>query len=85
MAAGDALGAPYEFHGPFPDHFVPAMTGGGGFGWEPGEWTFRPRKRAGTASGRAGTLAGVLHRDSGRRGVLESFTDLIYRRTTAPS
>src|SRR4051812_14153511 len=39
MAAGDALGAPYEFHGPFPDDFVPAMTGGGGFGWEPGEWT----------------------------------------------
>lgn len=39
MAAGDALGAPYEFKPPFPDDFVPAFTGGGAFGWEPGEWT----------------------------------------------
>jgi ADP-ribosyl-[dinitrogen reductase] hydrolase len=38
-AAGDALGAPYEFQparGPEKDV---AMIGGGAFGWEPGEWT----------------------------------------------
>jgi ADP-ribosyl-[dinitrogen reductase] hydrolase len=38
-AAGDALGAPYEFEparGPEKDV---AMVGGGGFGWAPGEWT----------------------------------------------
>jgi ADP-ribosyl-[dinitrogen reductase] hydrolase len=38
-AAGDALGAPYEFQparGPEQDV---AMVGGGVFGWEPGEWT----------------------------------------------
>ncbi len=38
-AAGDALGAPYEFQparGPEKDV---AMVGGGGFGWAPGEWT----------------------------------------------
>src|SRR5947209_10864477 len=37
MAAGDALGAPYEFQPPFPDDFVPEMRGGGA--WETGEWT----------------------------------------------
>jgi hypothetical protein len=36
-AAGDALGAPYEF-GPPVDHVEP-MIGGGPFDWEPGEWT----------------------------------------------
>ncbi len=36
MAAGDALGAGYEF-GPGPDD--PQMVGGGSFGWAPGEWT----------------------------------------------
>jgi len=36
MAVGDALGAPYEFgRGPR----CAEMKGGGGFGWEPGEWT----------------------------------------------
>src|SRR3954447_20865251 len=38
-AAGDALGAPYEFEparGPEKDV---AMVGGGGLGWAPGEWT----------------------------------------------
>lgn len=38
-ACGDALGAPYEFS---PPSAIPAeigMIGGGGFGWEPGEWT----------------------------------------------
>jgi ADP-ribosylglycohydrolase len=37
-AAGDALGAPYEFGRPWPAAPC-AMEGGGGFGWEPGEWT----------------------------------------------
>jgi ADP-ribosylglycohydrolase len=37
-AAGDALGAPYEFDAPNPDAPC-ALEGGGHFGWEPGEWT----------------------------------------------
>jgi ADP-ribosyl-[dinitrogen reductase] hydrolase len=37
LAAGDALGAGYEF-GPAFDGPV-EMQGGGPFGWEPGEWT----------------------------------------------
>jgi ADP-ribosyl-[dinitrogen reductase] hydrolase len=37
-AAGDALGAPYEFDAPDPN--APCeLEGGGHFGWEPGEWT----------------------------------------------
>lgn len=36
-AAGDALGAPYEFGPPLPAGTEVAMTGGGP--WEPGEWT----------------------------------------------
>ena len=38
-AAGDALGAPYEFHPPIADTEDIVMAGGGSFGWEPGEWT----------------------------------------------
>lgn len=38
-AAGDALGAPYEFGPPRGPELEVAMEGGGGFGWEPGEWT----------------------------------------------
>ena len=38
-AAGDALGAPYEFGPPRGPDLEVAMVGGGGFGWEPGEWT----------------------------------------------
>ena len=37
-AAGDALGAGYEFTNPGPDREI-AMEGGGAFGWAPGEWT----------------------------------------------
>ncbi len=37
-AAGDALGAGYEFTNPTPDQDI-TMVGGGGFGWAPGEWT----------------------------------------------
>jgi ADP-ribosyl-[dinitrogen reductase] hydrolase len=39
MACGDALGAGYEFGPPLASHVPVAMTGGGGFRWEPGEWT----------------------------------------------
>jgi ADP-ribosyl-[dinitrogen reductase] hydrolase len=40
LAAGDALGATLEFGPPRPLHsWHREMTGGGPFGWEPGEWT----------------------------------------------
>lgn len=38
-AAGDALGAPHEFGPALPADAPLAMTGGGPFGWAPGEWT----------------------------------------------
>jgi ADP-ribosylglycohydrolase len=38
-AAGDALGAGYEFGPPRGPELEVAMVGGGAFGWEPGEWT----------------------------------------------
>jgi len=38
-AAGDALGAGYEFGPPLGDGVPVEMVGGGGFGWAPGEWT----------------------------------------------
>src|SRR4029077_9239808 len=38
-AAGDALGAPYEFGPPRGPELEVAMVGGGSFGWGPGEWT----------------------------------------------
>ena len=37
-AAGDALGAGYEFTNPHPEDEI-VMKGGGAFNWEPGEWT----------------------------------------------
>ncbi|WP_166869327.1 ADP-ribosylglycohydrolase family protein [Salinibacterium sp. ZJ70] len=39
MAAGDALGAGYEFGPPLAEDATVTMAGGGGFGWAPGEWT----------------------------------------------
>ena len=39
LAVGDALGAPLEFGPVVPYPTQLGMTGGGGFGWEPGEWT----------------------------------------------
>ncbi len=39
MACGDALGAGYEFSGPYPESMRVQMKGGGPFGWAPGEWT----------------------------------------------
>jgi ADP-ribosylglycohydrolase len=38
-AAGDALGAGYEFGPPLPAGAPVTMKGGGNFGWKPGEWT----------------------------------------------
>ncbi|MEO6886090.1 MAG: ADP-ribosylglycohydrolase family protein [Jatrophihabitantaceae bacterium] len=38
-AAGDALGAGYEFGPPLSANTEVAMKGGGTFGWAPGEWT----------------------------------------------
>ena len=38
-AAGDALGAPYEFQPARGPELPVAMVGGGGFDWAPGEWT----------------------------------------------
>jgi ADP-ribosyl-[dinitrogen reductase] hydrolase len=38
-AAGDALGAGYEFGPPLPDEAPVTMRGGGGCNWAPGEWT----------------------------------------------
>ncbi|QWS34905.1 ADP-ribosylglycohydrolase family protein [Curtobacterium aetherium] len=38
-AAGDALGAGYEFGPPVPEPTPILMQGGGSFGWRPGEWT----------------------------------------------
>ncbi|MGN6608139.1 MAG: ADP-ribosylglycohydrolase family protein [Jatrophihabitans sp.] len=38
-AAGDALGAGYEFGPPLPPSTPVEMRGGGGFAWAPGEWT----------------------------------------------
>jgi ADP-ribosyl-[dinitrogen reductase] hydrolase len=39
LAAGDALGAGYEFGPPLPADTEVAMAGGGAFGWAPGQWT----------------------------------------------
>ena len=38
-AVGDALGAPWEFGPPLRPEQPLGMTGGGTFGWAPGEWT----------------------------------------------
>ncbi|MCU0266477.1 MAG: ADP-ribosylglycohydrolase family protein [Actinomycetia bacterium] len=38
-ACGDALGAGYEFGPALPVGTPVTMMGGGGFGWDPGEWT----------------------------------------------
>src|SRR5687767_10796254 len=39
LAAGDALGAGYEFGAPLPDGTPVSMKGGGPFGFDPAEWT----------------------------------------------
>ena len=47
-AVGDALGAPYEFGPPNPSAPC-AMEGGGGYRWEPGEWTDDTQMASGRA------------------------------------
>jgi ADP-ribosyl-[dinitrogen reductase] hydrolase len=39
QACGDALGVPYEFGPALPPDVVPQMTGGGPFGFDPGEYS----------------------------------------------
>ncbi|MRK01417.1 hydrolase [Aeromicrobium sp. S22] len=39
QACGDALGVPYEFGPALPESTVPQMTGGGPFGFDPGEYS----------------------------------------------
>lgn len=39
QACGDALGVPYEFGPALPEPLVPQMTGGGPFGFDPGEYS----------------------------------------------
>ena len=39
LAAGDALGAGYEFGPALPADAPVVMEGGGSFGWAPGQWT----------------------------------------------
>jgi ADP-ribosylglycohydrolase len=61
-AAGDALGAGYEFGPPLAADAPVGMVGGGAFGWAPGEWTDDTQMALGIlgelAGGRTGT-AGI--------------------------
>jgi ADP-ribosylglycohydrolase len=50
-AAGDALGAPHEFGPALPADHPLAMTGGGPFGWAPGEWTDDTQQAAAVLDG----------------------------------
>ncbi|MGX1807805.1 ADP-ribosylglycohydrolase family protein [Nocardia sp. NPDC055321] len=61
-AAGDALGAGYEFTHPGPDRVID-MIGGGAFKWAPGEWTDDTSMAIAVA--RALVAAGNLHEPSG--------------------
>ncbi|MFI1918825.1 ADP-ribosylglycohydrolase family protein [Nocardia sp. NPDC020380] len=69
-AAGDALGAGYEFTYPGPDAAI-GMIGGGGFDWEPGEWTDDTSMAMAVA--RAAATAGNLHEESGLNAVAAEF------------
>ncbi|NNH72123.1 ADP-ribosylglycohydrolase family protein [Nocardia uniformis] len=69
-AAGDALGAGYEFTHPGPDVAI-FMKGGGTFAWAPGEWTDDTSMAIGVA--RAAATAGNLHEDSGLDAVAAEF------------
>ncbi|WP_233266767.1 ADP-ribosylglycohydrolase family protein [Tomitella fengzijianii] len=68
-AAGDALGAGYEFTHPGPDAPI-VMKGGGPFGFEPGEWTDDTAMTAAIA--RAATVA-RLDTTAGLDAVAEQF------------
>ncbi|WP_306358785.1 MULTISPECIES: ADP-ribosylglycohydrolase family protein [unclassified Nocardia] len=69
-AAGDALGAGYEFTHPGPDVVV-HMKGGGTFRWEPGEWTDDTAMAVAVA--RAAAEAGNLHEEAGLDAVAAEF------------
>lgn len=71
-AAGDALGAGYEFS--YPSSSTPiAMIGGGPFGWEPGEWTDDTAMTIAIAQSLA--AAGPLHREEGLDAVAARFIE----------
>ncbi|UGT41048.1 ADP-ribosylglycohydrolase family protein [Nocardia yamanashiensis] len=69
-AAGDALGAGYEFTHPKPDVVI-RMKGGGAFDWAPGEWTDDTAMAIAVA--RAAAEAGNLHEESGLDAVAREF------------
>ncbi|QLY33648.1 ADP-ribosylglycohydrolase family protein [Nocardia huaxiensis] len=69
-AAGDALGAGYEFTHPRPEVVID-MIGGGAFNWAPGEWT--DDTAMAIAIARAGAEAGNLHEESGLDAVAAEF------------
>ncbi len=69
-AAGDALGAGYEFTYPAPDSVI-EMRGGGSPRWEPGEWTDDTAMAVGVAL--AAAEHGTLHHDAGLDAVAREF------------
>lgn len=69
-AAGDALGAGYEFTHPGPETKI-FMKGGGSFAWAPGEWTDDTSMAIGVA--RAAAEAGELHEERGLDAVAAEF------------
>ncbi|MEV6773149.1 ADP-ribosylglycohydrolase family protein [Nocardia sp. NPDC051030] len=69
-AAGDALGAGYEFTHPGPDVAI-HMKGGGAFNWAPGEWTDDTSMAVAVAIGAA--EAGTLHDEAGLDAVAAGF------------
>ncbi|WP_067704858.1 ADP-ribosylglycohydrolase family protein [Nocardia jejuensis] len=69
-AAGDALGAGYEFTHPGPDVVID-MIGGGTFDWAPGEWTDDTSMAIAVAKGAA--EAGALHEEAGLNAVAAEF------------
>ncbi len=69
-AAGDALGAGYEFTYPAPDVEID-MVGGGPFDWAPGEWTDDTSMAVAVAL--AGAETGELHTRTGLDAVARRF------------
>lgn len=69
-AAGDALGAGYEFTHPAPEVVI-EMKGGGSFDWAPGEWTDDTAMAIGVA--RAAAAVGALHEEAGLDAVAAEF------------
>jgi hypothetical protein len=86
MAAGDALGAPYEFGPPRGPDLEVAMVGGGGFGWEPGEWTDDTSMAVAIAEGRGRRRRSGHRAVTGRRdaSALPVVTDGVRRGSADP-